>query len=211
MRLIGPACIVALAFVASAPAKAHPHVWIDATAEIVIENGKMVGVRHVWTFDDMYSAFVTQGVGKDPENPTEEELQPIAKSNIEALPEFEYFTFIKADGSKAEFETPTVYSMSQNKDRMVTFKFTLSLKQPATVDKDFAFQVYDPSYFVAFTMEKQGAVSLAGAPDCAPKIITPQPLDADDRKKLDESAISGLSPGLDFGMKLAGHVVIQCR
>ena len=204
------AALIGVALLGGA-ANAHPHVWVDAKAELVFENGKMTGVRHAWTFDDMYSAFVTQGVGKDPDQPTQEELQPIAKSNIEALPEFEYFTFIKAESQKAEFEVPTEYSMSQNREHIITFRFFLPLKTPLALDKSFAFQVFDPSYFVAFTMEKPDAVAATGVPTgCTPKIIAPQPLDANDRKLLDESAASGLPPGLDFGMKMAGHVILLC-
>ncbi len=192
-------------------ATAHPHVWIDAKTELIFENGKMTGVRHIWTFDDMYSAFVTQGVGKNPDQPTPDELLPIAKSNMEALPEFDYFTVVQAGGQKAEFATPTEYSMAQTPQRLITLTFTLPLKSPLAFDKSFGFQVFDPSYFVAFTLEKESAIGVRGlAAGCRPKIVPPQALDADDRKKLDESAISGLPPGVDFGMKMAGHVAIVC-
>ena len=67
----------------SAPAKAHPHVFVDVKVDLVFSDGKVTGIQHYWTFDDLYSAFVTQGVGRNPDAPTEAELLPIAKSNVE--------------------------------------------------------------------------------------------------------------------------------
>jgi hypothetical protein len=43
-------------------ADAHPHVWVTMTEELLYApDGSVTGVRHAWTFDDMFSAFATQG------------------------------------------------------------------------------------------------------------------------------------------------------
>jgi len=197
----------------SAPAKAHPHVFVDVKVDLVFKDGKVTGIQHQWTFDDLYSAFVTQGVGRNPDAPTEEELLPIAQSNVEALAEYDYFTIVRDAGSKAELSTPTDYAMRQStgKEKLVTLQFFLPLKKPAKPDDRFAFQVFDPSYFVAFELEKESAITLKNAPKgCVPQIFAPTPLNADDRKILDESAASGLAPGIDFGLKLAGSVHVIC-
>ena len=37
-------------------AQAHPHVWITAASELIYApDGSITGVRHAWTFDDMFS------------------------------------------------------------------------------------------------------------------------------------------------------------
>src|SRR5262245_43659030 len=44
-----------LTLAAAAPAQAHPHVWVSATSELLYrEDGSIVGVRHAWTFDEMF-------------------------------------------------------------------------------------------------------------------------------------------------------------
>ena len=44
-------------------ADAHPHVWVTMTEELLYApDGSVTGVRHAWTFDDMFSAFATQGL-----------------------------------------------------------------------------------------------------------------------------------------------------
>jgi len=38
------------------PAQAHPHVWITAKSEVVYApDGSITGVRHAWTFDEMFT------------------------------------------------------------------------------------------------------------------------------------------------------------
>jgi ABC-type uncharacterized transport system substrate-binding protein len=85
------------------------------------------------------------------------------------------------------------------------------LKSPASAAKAFSFQVYDPTYFVAFEMEKDDPVGMTGAPKgCSINILGTKPLAVDDTKKLSEAFFSGLSPGTDFGVKLASRILVAC-
>src|SRR6202051_3471946 len=44
-------------------AQAHPHVWITSTSELLYApDGSVTGVRHAWTFDDMFSTYALQGL-----------------------------------------------------------------------------------------------------------------------------------------------------
>jgi ABC-type uncharacterized transport system substrate-binding protein len=206
--------ILAAGFVAVfAPmAAAHPHVWVTARAQAVFNaKGEITAIRHTWTFDEMYSAFETEGQGKDGQLMTREELAPLAKSNVESLAEFDYFTFAKVAGKNVEFGPPEEYSLEQQKDKRVVLRFTLPLKTPASTSKAFSFQVYDPTYFVAFEMENENAVSMAGAQKgCSVNVLGAKPLAETDTNKLSESFFSGLSPGTDFGIKLASRVIVAC-
>jgi len=193
-------------------ASAHPHVWVTARAQAVFNlKGEIAALRHTWTFDEMYSAFVTEGQGKDGALMTKEELAPLAKSNVESLAEFDYFTFAKAGGKSVEFGEPEDYSLEEQKDKRVVLRFTLPLKPPVSASKAFSFQVYDPTYFVAFEMEKTNPVSMTGAQKgCSVNVLGANPLAEADTKKLTESFFSGLSPGYDFGVKLASRVIVAC-
>jgi ABC-type uncharacterized transport system substrate-binding protein len=193
-------------------APAHPHVWVSARARVIFDaKGEIEAIRNVWTFDEMYSAFVTEGQGKDGQLMTKEELAPLAKSNVDSLAEFDFFTYAKVANAKVEFGTPIDYSLEQREDKLVVLRFTLPLKTPASAAKAFSFQVYDPTYFVAFEMEKQDPVGMAGAPKgCSVNLLGSNPLAAEDTKKLSESFFSGLSPGYDFGIKLASRIIVAC-
>jgi ABC-type uncharacterized transport system substrate-binding protein len=193
-------------------ASAHPHVFVSAQEQVIFgAKGQIEAIRHVWVFDEMYSAFVTQGQSKDGKLMTEEELAPLAKSNVEDLAEFEFFTHAKAANLKVEFGEPFDFSLEERDDKLVVLRFTLPLKYPASASKAFSLQVYDPTYFVAFELAKQDAVSFIGAPKgCSANVLGTKPLAVEETKKLSESFFSGLSPGADFGVKLATPIIIAC-
>ena len=62
---------------AGGAARAHPHVWITMKSEIVYApDGSISGVRHAWTFDDMFSAFAVQGLEDNPPETKDKAAQP---------------------------------------------------------------------------------------------------------------------------------------
>src|SRR3954451_634334 len=148
--------------IAASSASAHPHVWVTMKSAVVYgPDGSITGVRHAWTFDDMYSAFATQGLeSKKKGEFTPEELKPLAKVNVESLKEYDFFTYAKANGKDVAFIEPIDYSLEFNaKDTVLTLHFVLPLKTPVKA-KTLNLEVFDPSYFVDFALAEKDAVSL---------------------------------------------------
>ena len=85
-------------------AAAHPHVWVTTRSEILYSaEGAMTGVRHAWTFDDMFSAYALQGISHARKGQyTREELASLAQLNVTSLKEYGYFTYARADGRKVK-------------------------------------------------------------------------------------------------------------
>jgi ABC-type uncharacterized transport system substrate-binding protein len=194
------------------PAAAHPHVWVTARTELIFDqSGLIKAVRNAWVFDEMYSAFATEGLGKNGKPPTPEELAPLAKTNIDSLAEFDDFTYAKEAGAKVAFGEPTDYVLEEREDKLVVLRFTLPLKVPARASKAFSLQIYDPTYFVAFSLDTTDPVTLVDAPKgCSANVLGANPLQAQETKKLSEAFFSGLSPGSDFGVKLADRIIVAC-
>src|ERR1700745_102818 len=73
-----------LAVLVTRPANAHPHVWVTFHSEVVYASkGVMAAVRHIWTFDDMYSAFALQGIAHAKKGEyTRTELTSLAQLNM---------------------------------------------------------------------------------------------------------------------------------
>ena len=117
--------------IAAGAAQAHPHVWVTMTSTVVYApDGTVTGVRHAWTFDDMFSTFATQGLESKQKGVfTREELQPLAEVNVTSLKEYEYFSYAKANGKKTQFTDPVDYHL-ELKDSLLTLHFTLPLKTP---------------------------------------------------------------------------------
>jgi ABC-type uncharacterized transport system substrate-binding protein len=200
------------AILAATPAFAHPHVWVTARSAVVFDKqGRVAAIRHAWVFDDMYSAFVTQGIGKDGQLATKEDLAPLAKTNVESLAEFDYFTHAKAAGRAVEFGAPIDYTLEERPDKLVVLTFTLPLKTPMNTGRAFSFQVYDPTYFVAFSLEDKDPVAMTAAPPgCSASVLGANPLVAEDKQKLALAALDNFSPGADFSVKLASRIIVAC-
>jgi ABC-type uncharacterized transport system substrate-binding protein len=204
---------LALTTVWAAPALAHPHVWVTARAEVLYApDGKVAGVRHAWTFDKAYSAFVTQGLDANKDGKlSPDELKDLAKENTESLVDFDYFTVLKANGAKQPFAAPRDYSMAYENEE-VTLTYLLPLQAPANAGKALTLEITDPTYFVAFVMaEGQDAVKLAGAPKgCATNISRPKPLDPAQQQKLSEAFFNALTAASEFGAQFANRAIVAC-
>ena len=137
---------------------------------IYAPDGSITGVRHAWTFDDMFSTYVLQGIETKTKGVySREELAPLAQTNVESLHEFGFFTFAKADGKKQKFQEPVDYFL-EYKDSLLTLHFTLPLKTPVK-PKVLALEVFDPEFFIDFKFADKDPVRLVGAPDDLPDEI----------------------------------------
>ncbi|MBB4041041.1 ABC-type uncharacterized transport system substrate-binding protein [Microvirga flocculans] len=197
----------------ASPALAHPHVWVTAKAEIVFaQDGLVTGVRHHWTFDEAYTAYVTQGLDANGDGKlTPEELQGLADENAASLNEFEYFTVLKARGRPQAFDPPREARMSMEKTQ-VAMSFFLPLKTPVTPSGAVSIEIEDPSFFVYFSLEDgNAAISLANAPQgCVTNVAKAKPLDAAMQKILqDEGAIQG-QPNPGFGIEYSNRAIVAC-
>src|SRR5207244_5103626 len=120
-RFLAVAALALIAVAVSRAAFAHPHVWVTMKSELLYApDGSITGVRHAWTFDDMFSAYAVQGIETKTKGAyTREELGPLGQTNVESLKEYAYFTFARADGKKERFQEPVDYFLDY-KDTVLT-------------------------------------------------------------------------------------------
>jgi ABC-type uncharacterized transport system substrate-binding protein len=191
------------------PAHAHPHVWVVAASELIYAaDGSISGVRHAWTFDDMFSTYALQGIESKTKGVyTSEELAPLAQTNVESLKEFGFFTFAKADGKKEKFLEPVDYYLEQ-KDGALVLHFTLPFKTPFKT-KALALEVYDPSFFVDFALAKQDPIRLVGAPaSCSFAIQRPNDGAAGAQKLNEQTFMNGENS--NYGAMFANRITVEC-
>ncbi|MDA9423871.1 MULTISPECIES: DUF1007 family protein [Bradyrhizobium] len=200
---------VAAMTLAGGAASAHPHVWITATSELLYAaDGTITGVRHAWTFDDMFSAYAVQGLESKTKGAyTREELTPLAQTNVESLKEYAYFTFARADGKKERFQEPVDYFLDY-KDTVLTLHFTLPLKTPVK-PRQLVLEVFDRSFFIDFQMAKDNPVKLVGAPaGCQMKLERPSDGTASAQKLNEQTFLNGENS--NFGMMFANKITVDC-
>jgi ABC-type uncharacterized transport system substrate-binding protein len=193
----------------AAAAQAHPHVWITARSELIYApDGTITGVRHAWTFDDMFSTYALQGIeAKTKGAYTREELAPLAQTNVESLKEFAYFTFAKADGKKQKFAEPVDYFL-EYKNTELTLHFTLPAKTPFKT-KQLALEVFDPAFFIDFKYADKDPIKLVGAPaDCKMQFQRPNDGTASAQQLGEQNFLNGESS--NFGAMFANKIVVEC-
>lgn len=210
--LTGWLCGLVAVLLAASAAQAHPHVWITARSELLYApDGTITGVRHAWTFDDMFSAYAVQGLPSKVKGAfTREELAPLAQTNVESLKEYAFFTFAKAGAAgsqkKEAFNEPIDYYLDYH-DAVLTLHFTLPFKTPFKA-RQLAVEVFDPSYFIEFSLAKTDPVRLVGAP-AACKMDYVRPASGTTPQTLDESAfLSGDND--NYGAMFANRITVTC-
>ena len=200
-----------LTLFAASPARAHPHVWVTATSELLYrEDGAIVGVRHAWTFDEMFSTYALQGLAQKTKGTySREELADLAQTNVESLKEYRYFTYAKAGddepSKKQPFTDPVDYYL-EYKDGALVLHFTLPFKTPFKA-RALSIEIYDPTYFVDFSLDDDNPIKLVSAPaGCAFALQRPGPASA--TKPTEDIFTSGANA--NYGMMFANKIRVTC-
>lgn len=158
---------------ALAPAQAHPHVWLQARAELIFDAANnFVAVRHTWEFDEGFSAFATQGLDVNGDGKfSREELAELAQINVDSLKEYEYFTFVQMGEDDPAYGVPSDQWL-EYKDGLLTLHFTLPMQEPVVADaargfQDLTVEVFDATFFVDVAFVAENPVRTVRGDDTA--------------------------------------------
>jgi len=169
--------LVSLGFMSGAAA--HPHAWIDLRSTVIMDDtGKVTGIAQEWLFDPLYTLFITHGVDPDPVK-QEKYFMDLARTNLQNLREFNYFTEVRVEGNHALFAPATDYE-SELREKRLWMKFTITLQTPVDPSlSKFDFAIYDPTYYIEMLHLKDETVSFGGVgaeqTDCEALITKPTP------------------------------------
>lgn len=195
----------------AAPALAHPHVFVSSRTEILYgQDGSVRALRHRWSFDEAYSAYMVQGLDKNGDGKlTSDELAELAKVNMESLPDVGFFTIAKANGKAQDYGTPSEASLAYD-NKILTLTFTLPLKEPARANRSFGIEIGDPTYFVAFDIaDEPDAVTTRDAPKgCIVRVIRPPKLDTATQQRLAQEDITA-TPDMS-GYQVTTRALVAC-
>ena len=195
-----------------AAVQAHPHVWVTMRTELLYApDGSITGVRHHWAFDDMFSAFATQGLAtKEKGKFTREELAPLAKVNVESLKEYDYFTYATADGKKTPLSDPLPDYWLDFNDSILTLNLTLPFKTPVKA-KELKIEVYDPTIFVDFEWAKTDPVKVDNFPrGCKADVVLPREMTYAEGKALSTIPADQTNTTMAWGAMFADKILVHC-
>jgi ABC-type uncharacterized transport system substrate-binding protein len=211
IRMVGVLAAIAAGAMIACEAQAHPHVWVTMKSEVVYAaDGSVTGVRHAWTFDDMFSSFALQGIAhKKKGEYTRAELMPLAEVNVTSLKEYGYFTRVSAEGKKVPISDPVDYWLSYA-DGVLTLHFTLPLKSPAA-SKSLRLTIYDPTWFIDFSFAETEPVALRGAPaGCRLDVQRRTGFEVVQSQRPGEAFFNSLGSTSSFGAQFSNKVFVQC-
>ncbi len=204
-------CLGLALLVTAGSAFASPHVWVTTKIEVIYApDGSVTAIRHVWSFDDMFSTYALQGIEhKTTGAYTREELAPLATTNLGSFKEFNYFNHARIEGKKQEdaFADPIDYWLDYG-NSVLTLHFTLPLKAPVRA-RDLEIKVYDPEYSIDFALDEREPAKLVNAPaQCALEVVRPTDT-APSVQRLNKS-FQAPEASAGMGSHFASKILVKC-
>lgn len=180
-RLAGCMGLLAAAFVSMmpAPAAAHPHIFAEARLDVVVnDTGEMVALRHLWRFDDLFSATVIMEFDANGDLQLDhDELKTVSGVIYESLAEFNYFQLVTHDGTDVEMQRPPALMATMENNQLIVF-FEAQLAAPLPLRGNVALGVYDPTFYTAIDFVEDEYLAAENIPaSCVRTVVRP---DADE-------------------------------
>lgn len=205
-------CLFATLFIFSAPLRAHPHSFIDMRTTVVAKERQLIGLKMVWTMDEMTSADLLYDA-QQAESDSEIWKKLAAELMARVLSQH-YFTEIYREDNRLKYiDLPTEYRLSRIGHKAV-LEFVLPLAQPSPLaGKPFIISTYDPTYFVDMTYQDKSALHLPPelAQSCTLTLLTPAMDVSLQSYALSLDKNDAPQEDLELGQQFAQKVTLQCH
>lgn len=165
MLHVGRLIAVAIYALLPAGAWAHPHVFVDVSLTLRYDTqGRLTTVDEVWTYDELYSLLILSeldGQGTD-------SFSHAQLTTLQGLdPNFDPLNggrmAIETAGKPIAADPPLYQSTDVNGDRVVSRR-RHTLTRPVDGLRQISIRVYDPTYYVDFSMPSE--VTIQGRAGC---------------------------------------------
>lgn len=169
---------VGLAALWTAPVAAHPHVFVDAAADLhVTPDDELSALRIFWTADTFTSLYFLSTLGIDPDGDrpfTDAEKRTILEDSTLFPPNFELDSYMSLDGARVTLSGHRNADVKLEDDRLVV-SFDRHLETPVRLGgAQIEIEIYDPSYFIDYDVAR----APRGLPDdgsCSAEVIPFEP------------------------------------
>lgn len=175
-RVMAAAFPAVAAFLVPAGASAHPHVFAEANLEIVRnEAGEATEIRHVWRFDEFFSATVVLDFDANGNGELDRsELGEVARIVNESLADFNFYTEVRQGEAVIDFYEPDPFLVDFQNGQIIMI-LAMQLVSPQMMGPEgFRVAVSDPTYYVAIDFLDIAAVQVSGnSGNCTSQIVVP--------------------------------------
>ncbi len=141
--------------------EAHPHVFVEPELTLVFDAQGLAGIKHVWFFDEMFSAMILEDYDVDDSMEfNTSEIAAIQEGAFHNIAEWGYFTYFKKDNTNIPVQKIQDFT-AKIQDGSVLYEFFIPYQIPCGTHVSIA--VFDPDYYVDFLPPIQESVHLEGA------------------------------------------------
>lgn len=190
---------------------AHPHIFAEARLDVVAdESGTVQALRHLWRFDDLFSATVVIEFDKNGDLQLDAgELKEVSDVIYDSLNEFNYFQMVTANDVDVEMERPEALMATMEDNQLIVF-FEARPKAPLKLEGKVVFGVYDPTFYTAIDFIEDDYIAVENMPaDCSRTVVRPDPDEAiaENQETLTEAFFTDPT---DFSKIFATRLELTC-
>jgi polyphosphate kinase len=208
--------VLVLPFLLLPPAaRAHPHVFVDASAGFLAgADGRLDALRIVWLYDAFTTLVLYDQLGLDPDGDGQldaADLAAVAAGETDWPPEYAGDTYLWRGGAAVALGRPAEAVARMVGDRLEV-AFDLPLAEPLQLARGvFSLKLYDPGYYYAYGMQIAAVPALPGG--CRAELI---PFRADAATAELQAALSALSAeevpdDPEIGARFADEIRLTCE
>ncbi|SMR84070.1 ABC-type uncharacterized transport system, substrate-binding protein [Aliiroseovarius halocynthiae] len=151
------------------PLASHPHVFIDAGANLIFDDaGQLAAVRVFWAYDEFYSMLLIEDNGLDTDGdgtPEQAALDAYAGKDVDWDAGFPGDLYLQNEGADVGLSGPVEHGMRYEEGRVVSWHIRPLKTRLKVGSEPVLAQIYDPTFFVAYDLHLP--VTVEGAEACA--------------------------------------------
>ena len=151
-----------LALLLPAAAAAHPHVFIDAALTLRYDaQGRLAAIEERWTYDALYSLLIIEDLGLDPDGDgilTPEEEAALQGFDAAWEPGFDGRLYLGVEGRRIALRDGRDFT-ARYEDGQLVSRHWRDLETPLDGAQPLLVQVYDPEYYVQFSIPEPPAIT----------------------------------------------------
>ncbi|SPF78572.1 hypothetical protein ALP8811_02500 [Aliiroseovarius pelagivivens] len=155
MRSLRPTLLSIPIIAATAlPLASHPHVFIDAGANLLFDDaGQLAAVRVFWAYDEFYSLLLVEDNGLDADGdgtPEQAALDAYAGQDVDWAAGFPGDLYLQDKGSDVALLGPVEHGMRYEDGRVISWHIRPLETRVSVGAEPLLVQIYDPTFFVAY-------------------------------------------------------------
>lgn len=156
-------------------ATAHPHIFVDAGFDIIMDDtGALTHVRVTWAYNDYYSLLITEDLKLDQDfdgQLTGEETARLTGFDMQWVDGFNGDLDVTLHGKPVELSRPKEVTAELKNGRIITTHLRSIAARPVLAGQVLSLRPYDETYYTAY--EVRMPVTLTGGEACMLEQIAP--------------------------------------